>query len=130
MCVVPPKHDGIAGDIPPGNFKYHAFGKSDTDDKSRYATFLKHTLPRLQGQDVEVEPDFYVSFGIFFDFNRGGFKQLSSAGICKKKFGSTNNKCRNRTYYSFSYYGPEVLANIIVDDILKSEPLIRKCPNA
>jgi hypothetical protein len=129
ICVWP-NQKGIEGDISPGNLKYYSIAKKETDDKEKYAAFLNRSLPRLQGHDVDTEPDFYVTFSVYFERNKPSGKQLASAIICKKKFGSMDNVCRNRTYLSFSYYEPEVLAEVIVDDILKYEPLITRCPSA
>jgi hypothetical protein len=126
MCAAPGTND-IEGDISPGHLQYTP--KNNTDDKDRFATFLKHALPRLQGQNLDTEPDFYVTFSVHFGYGPGRAKQLAAAVICKKMFGSVDNVCRNRTYLFYSDNEPEVLAELIVDDILKSEP-IRKCRNA
>ncbi|WP_193371430.1 hypothetical protein [Pelagibius marinus] len=128
MCAAPSTNT-IEGDLSPGSFRYQSTMKKESDDKERYATFLKHALPRLQVRDVEAEPDFYVTFSVYFDYGPGRAKQLAAAGICKEKFGTADNACRNRTYLFYSDNEPEVLAELIVDDILKSEP-IRKCRNA
>lgn len=129
MCFAPSTNT-LEGDISPDNLKYLSTAKKETDDKEKYTTFLKHALPILQEQAVDIKPDFYVTFSVYFDSRQGGFKQFAAAVICKKRFGSEDNECRNRSYFSYSYNEPEILADIIVDDILKSEPIIRKCPNA
>lgn len=125
-----PSTNEIEGDISPGNMRFARIGEVHTDDDDKYATFLDQALPRLQAHDADIEPDYYVTLSAFFDFNKGGAKQLAAAVICEKNFGSADNRCRNRSYFSYSYNEPAALADVIVDDILRFEPLVRNCRSA
>lgn len=126
ICFSPSTND-IEGDISPGNMRFSRIGKVHTDDDDKYATFLDQALPRLQAHGADIEPNYYVTFSAFFDFNKGGARQFAAAIICEKNFGSADNPCRNRSYLSYSNNEPAALADVIADDILRFEPLIRNC---
>jgi hypothetical protein len=99
MCAAPSTNT-LEGDLSPGNFRYYSTSKKPTDDKDQYATFLKHALPRLQGQNVDIEPDFYVTFNVRFDYGPGRAKQLAAAIICKKNLVLTTMRAGTGRIYS------------------------------
>lgn len=122
------RQDAIEGDIPLTRLRYKSVVKKETDDEHLHAAFLARALANIRGKDSErFDNDIYVTFAVYYRFNKGDRKQFATSVICENEFGSEENICRNRNYWLFSYLDPVTLAKVIVDDIVRSSSLIRRC---
>lgn len=118
----------IEGDIPLSRLQYISFARVETDDKALHEQFLARVLDKVGKNAKKLSDDnMYITFGIFYRFNKKVYKQFAAAGICREPFGPGENECRNRSYFFFSHIDPITLADVLVDDIASNTPLIRKC---
>jgi hypothetical protein len=106
---------------------------------SRNTALMNHVFPKIDmgGMGREPAPDtYYFHFAVRF---RGGppslarmlgrnvVQQSLSGAICKRKFEVADNLCRRRTYYFFQKESPQALAETLLTDIVKAEPVIKVC---
>lgn len=119
----------IEGDVPQDRLRYRSLGRGKmTDDKVRHEQFLARVAVMTGAVAAqEAEGDMYVTFSVFYRFDRGVYKQLASAIICKKPFEVQENECRNRSYFFFTHVEPANLADVLMADISSFTPLIRTC---
>ena len=118
----------VEGDIPLTRLRYKSIARKETDDEQLHAAFLAHALREIRGDDGEkFDDDLHVTFAVYYRFDKKVYKQFASAIICKDEFGSKQNDCRNRNYFIFSHLDPVTLATVIVDDISRFKPIVRRC---
>ncbi len=120
--------NAVEGDIPLTRLRYKSFAKKETDDEQLHAVFLARALKHIRDDEGEVfGDDLYVTFAVYYKFEKRIYKQFATAIICRRKFGSKKNECRNRNYFFFSHLDPITLANLLVDDISSFRPVVRRC---
>ncbi len=118
----------ITSDIPHSRLRYQSFMRGETDDKDLHEQFLARVMDKTHsnGNHVAVK-DLHITFTVYYKFDRRVYKQFASAMICRRPFGSSENECRNRSYFFFSHIDPITLADVLIEDIASYEPIIRKC---
>lgn len=133
-ACVSPAYDYVCRDIEPRNLYFMVHPKKTvqgrTDDEALYGRFVSYVRPELANRSTGGAGNamgHYVTFSVFFHWNRSWAKQFAAAGICEKAMGTKDNKCRNRIYYFFHRQTPETLANTILSDIVKTKPVARLC---
>jgi len=120
--------EAIEGDIPLDRLRYESIPGKETDDERLHKEFLAHALKKIKGEeDKKFRNQLQVTFAVYYRFDKKVYKQYASAIICKYEFGYKKNECRNRNFYFFSYLDPATIADVIVDNISMSKPIIRRC---
>ncbi len=116
------------GDIPLTGLRYKSISQTETDDEHLHEAFLAQIQKKIRKKDEEkFGEELYVTFSVYYKYNKKVYKQIASAIICKNIFGTKDNDCRNRTYFFFSRLDPVTIANVLVDDIARFEPIVRRC---
>jgi hypothetical protein len=127
-------YDYVCKDLEPRQLHYMIHPKaaptSRTDDDSLYARFLGHIRQRLApagGAPGSDGQSFYVLFNVYFDYDKSFAEQFAVAIICTRPFGTKENECRNRNYYFPSRKTPEKLGDTLLNDIVKTTPVMTAC---
>ena len=102
----------IQRNIPLSQLRYKSIAGKETDEEELHKAFIARALEKIQEyRDKKSDNYLYLTFAIYYRFNKNVYKQFASAIICKEKFGTKDNECRNRNYYFFSHLDPITLAN-------------------
>ena len=118
----------IEGDIPLAQLRYKSIAEKKTDKPNLHNLFLDHINKKIKDDNNKYLNNTYdIILTVYFEVNQNVYKQIAAAAICKDELAAKNNDCRNRTYFFFSHVNPIILADVIVNDISKNNPIIRRC---
>jgi len=126
-CVARNK-EVVEGDIPLAQLRYKSTANKETDNEDLHAAFVSRIQEKTSRKTGTVFDHYLnVTFTVYYRFDKGVYKQFASAVICEDEFGAKHNKCRNRSYFFFEHLDPITLAGVLVDDISRFTPIVRRC---
>ena len=126
-CVIP-AYDEIKTDIVAGQLVYNYNSKETTDDESLLSEFRRSVTEIINTHpDTSGKKRYYPIFSVFFHVHQEAFQQMAAAVICPQPISNKNEYCRNRTYFFFLHKNPKEISAIILNDIIKTVPIIREC---
>ena len=126
ICVSP-AYDDLSGDFLPEQIILVEARGMQTDDQSLYRTFIDHAESLVGGRRSTSDPE-QLTMVMWFDAGSPGWRRsMGAAVLCAPSSMGDNHPCRNRTYFVFSREEPEVLAELMVRDILSEKPNLTEC---
>lgn len=125
ICVFP-DYDDLSGDFLPEQIILIEARGMQTDDQSLYRAFIEHAELLVGGRRSSSDAE-QLMMVMWFDAGSRGYRSVGAAVLCAPSSEGGDRPCRNRTYFVFSREEPEVLAELMVRDILSEKPNLADC---